>query len=105
MIWVALSFGLVSSLHCTIMCAPLQAVVMGQWLRSGKKANWLLYHSGRIFTYVTLGLGVGIVGTAMGVPTWQAEFTIIAGLLLLLGYFGFKTFQWDRQLYRLITLF
>jgi len=105
MIWIALTFGLVSSLHCALMCAPLQAVVMGQWLRNGKKANWLLYHAGRLCTYVLLGLLVGVLGNAFGLPQIQQEFTIIAGLLLLFGYFGFKALKWDRSLNRLITPF
>lgn len=105
MIWIALTFGLVSSLHCTLMCAPLQAVVMGQWLRNGKKANWFLYHAGRISTYGVLGLLAGLVGTALGLPYWQQEFTIVAGLLLLFGYFGLKTLRWDRKLNALITPF
>ena len=29
MIWVALTFGIISSLHCLVMCGPLQAVVAG----------------------------------------------------------------------------
>lgn len=105
MIWIALTFGLVSSLHCALMCAPLQAVVMGQWLRNGKRGNWLLYHAGRLCTYVLLGLLVGILGNAFGLPQVQQEFTIIAGLLLLMGYFGFKALKWDRSLNRIISPF
>ncbi len=103
MIWIAFTFGLVSSLHCVLMCAPLQAVVMGQWLKSGRRAHWALYHLGRIITYAMLGLLAGLVGSALGLPHWQREFTIVAGLLLLFSYFGMKTLKWDRQLNRLIS--
>lgn len=105
MIWIAFTFGLISSLHCSLMCAPLQAVVMGQWLRNGKSSNWLLYHSGRIFTYSMLGLLIGLLGTAVGLPRWQSEFSIVAGLVLLFGYFGVKAMKWDRGLNRIITPF
>ncbi len=105
MIWIAFIFGLVSSLHCVLMCAPLQAVVMGQWLKSGKRLHWVLYHLGRITTYALLGILAGMLGSAIGLPLLQREFTIIAGLLLLFGYFGLKYMQWDRSLNRLITPF
>lgn len=87
------------------MCAPLQAVVMGHWLRNGKRANWLLYHAGRLFTYASLGLLAGVIGTSLGLAHWQQEFTIMAGLVLLFGYFGFKAMKWDRQLNQIITPF
>ncbi len=105
MIWIALSFGLVSSLHCALMCAPLQAVVMGQWLRNGQRSNWLLYHAGRITTYILLGLVAGTLGAALGLSNWQQEFSLVAGLILLLGYFGLKALNWDRRLNQIVTPF
>ncbi len=97
MIWVAFTFGLLSSLHCLAMCGPLQAVVMGQWLQSKHKANWALYHSGRLLTYISLALFASFIGTSLGIPDLQGSFTIFAGLLLLFGYFGFKALKWDRK--------
>lgn len=103
MIGVAFTLGLVSSLHCLGMCAPLQAVVMGQWLRSGKLYQALLYHGGRLATYALLGTAAALLGQWVGLPRWQGSFTIIAGLTLLLGYFGFKLLKWDRQFFALIS--
>lgn len=105
MIWLALSFGLVSSLHCVAMCGPLQAVVMGQWLQSKNRYHWLVYHAGRFFVYALLGAGAALAGKAFGLPHWQSQFTIIAGLILLFGYFGFKALKWDQKLFALITPF
>jgi len=105
MIWLALSFGLISSLHCLAMCGPLQAVVMGQWLKSKNKYNWLTYHAGRLSTYALLGFGVALAGKALGLPQWQAKFTLFAGLILLFGYFGFKALKWDQKLFGLVTPF
>lgn len=105
MIWIALSFGLLSSLHCVAMCGPLQAVVMGQWLQSGARYHWGIYHLGRLFTYAVLGLLAASFGQALGVPHWQGNFSLIAGLLLLFGYFGFKALHWDRKFMALLSPF
>ncbi len=103
MIGIAFSFGLLSSLHCALMCAPLQAVVMGQWLNNKKKANWIIYHLGRLSTYMFLGLVAALFGQSIGVANWQGDFTIMAGLLLLVGYFGFKLLKWDRKFNQLLV--
>lgn len=105
MIWIAFTFGLISSLHCLAMCGPLQAVVMGQWLQSKNKYKWLLYHTGRISMYVLLGIAAALLGNAIGIPQMQGSFTILAGITLLFGYFGLKALRWDRKLYALITPF
>jgi sulfite exporter TauE/SafE len=87
------------------MCGPLQAVVMGQWLKSKNKNHWFIYHAGRLSTYALLGIGAALAGKTLGLPQWQSEFTIAAGLLLLFGYFGFKALKWDQKLFGLITPF
>lgn len=105
MIWIAFTFGLISSMHCLAMCGPLQAVVMGQWLQSKNKYNWLIYHAGRIGIYALLGVFAALVGNALGLPKMQGSFAIFAGLTLLFGYFGLKALKWDRKLFALITPF
>jgi len=99
---MALTLGLVSSLHCVGMCAPLQAVVLQQWLRHGGRWQAVGYHAGRIATYVLMGLSAAFVGQAVGMPAWQNHFTILAGIALLVGYFLFRALRWDQQFYRLI---
>ncbi len=105
MYWLAFTFGLISSLHCLGMCGPLQAVVMGSWLKSKRRGNWLVYHSGRLSIYIVLALIASILGSSLGVPDLQGSFTIIAGLVLILGYFGFKALAWDRKILGLFTPF
>ena len=85
------------------MCSPLQAVVMGQWLRTKNRYRWLIYHAGRISTYIVLGLLVGLIGEAAGIPQWQGSFTIIAGVVLLLGYALIKILKWDRKIFTFIS--
>ncbi|QNR25558.1 sulfite exporter TauE/SafE family protein [Croceimicrobium hydrocarbonivorans] len=99
---VAFTFGLLSSLHCLAMCGPLQAVVMGQWLQSKHQANWISYHAGRLGTYMLLAIIASLLGSGLGIPDMQGSFTILAGLILLLGYFGFKALKWDRKTLQLI---
>lgn len=103
MLWVAFTFGLLSSLHCVAMCGPLQAVVMGQWLQSKHKANWLSYHGGRLLVYMALALLASLIGSGLGIPDLQGSFTIFAGLLLLFGYFGFKALKWDRKAMQVLS--
>ena len=79
------------------MCGPLQAVVMGQWLQSKRRGNWLLYHAGRLGMYLLMALVVSFIGHSFGIPDLQGSFTIIAGLLLIFGYFGIKALKWDRK--------
>ncbi len=95
---LAFTFGLISSLHCLGMCGPLQAVVMGSWLKSKRRGNWFIYHSGRLSTYMALALIATLLGASMGIPDMQGSFTIIAGLILILGYFGLKVLSWDRKI-------
>ena len=97
MIGVAFTFGLLSSLHCLAMCGPLQAIVMGQWLQSKKRANWFTYHLGRIGMYQLLAQSASFIGTSLGIPNLQGSFTIYAGLILIFGYFGIKALKWDRK--------
>ncbi len=100
---MAFILGLVTSLHCTLMCGPLQAVVMGKWLGGGSLSKVLLYHSGRILTYIAMGLLIGLIGNFIGIQTWQKEFSLIAGLSLLLGYFSIQFLRWDKRINGLIT--
>jgi hypothetical protein len=105
MIGIAFSFGLFSSLHCIAMCGPLQAVVMGQWLQSKSRYNWLWYHAGRFSTYMFLGILAASLGNAIGIPAWQSEATLITGITLLVGYFGFKLLKWDQKFYSILMPF
>ncbi len=100
---MAFILGLATSLHCTLMCAPLQAVVLGKWLGGGKIGRILIYHGGRILTYVIMGVFIGIIGNSLGVQSWQKEFSLLAGLSLLLGYFSIRILRWDQRMNNIIT--
>lgn len=85
------------------MCAPLQAVVMGKWLGGGSASKIFLYHGGRILTYVAMGILIGFIGNSIGIQTWQKEFSLLAGLSLLLGYFSIRVLRWDQRINGFLT--
>lgn len=81
--------GLFGSIHCAVMCGPLLIAVNGQgafsWLSLGNK---LLYQSGRILVYATLGLFFGLFGNIATVQGWQQYFSLFIGVILfVIGLF------------------
>lgn len=83
----AFSLGLMGSLHCVGMCAPLMLSVssVGAWKQP------VLYQAGRLTTYVLLGFALGFFG--FGLRLWNAQslLTIFSGALLL----AFALLRWD----------
>jgi uncharacterized protein len=78
--------GVVGSLHCIGMCGPLSlAIPMGHLSDTKKIMMLLLYQTGRIITYATIGLLTGIVGRTIYLAGYQQIFSIVAGVLLLLS--------------------
>ena len=49
----AFLIGLAGSLHCVGMCGPVMLAFNGA---SQKKGGFVLYHSGRILSYLIIGL-------------------------------------------------
>ena len=80
MFWTALLFGLASSGHCLVMCGPLVLAMQG-----GRKWwHFLLYHAGRILSYLSLGLLFGLLGKIISLAMLQQGISIVSGVLLLL---------------------
>jgi sulfite exporter TauE/SafE len=88
--------GLLMSLgHCTGMCGPLvsaYAVAQCQGCPSGRKpglGNFLTYNAGRIASYATIGLILGLVGSAASLDRSQRAQAWLAlavgAVMLLLG--------------------
>lgn len=94
MIYTAFIMGLIGSLHCLSMCGPISLLV------PTKPGKYLLYksiyNSGRIFTYILLGVVVGLLGeqTALYIPQ---KFTLLFGGLLLL-VFAYLPEKWKSKL-------
>jgi uncharacterized protein len=85
MIWAGFIFGLLGSFHCVGMCGPIAlALPMGQGSKISYVLGRLFYNGGRILTYTLLGMGAGLVGSALPLAGWQQTLSIVSGLLILL---------------------
>lgn len=85
MIWAGFIFGLVGSFHCVGMCGPI-AMALPFVGSSGWRyyAGRLLYNSGRIVTYATLGALAGALGESLQLAGLQQTVSIVSGVLILL---------------------
>lgn len=88
---LAFFMGLLGSLHCAAMCGPLVLALPSSGVSQWKALlNKLVYHIGRLMTYVLLGLLIASVGNAISFRGWQQGVSVGTGLLLLLaGVFMF----------------
>lgn len=74
---VLLALG--GAFHCVGMCSPLIAA-----LHAGRSRSWqLLYHGGRIFAYLLLGLLLGSIGMGGALFLTQQQLSVLSGALLL----------------------
>ncbi len=86
MIWLALTTGILGSLHCAGMCGPIVLNLPGSdKLNINLIFSRLMYHSGRILSYAALGLIAGIPGIWLKSPEWQQRLSIFSGAILLLA--------------------
>ncbi|MEJ8756663.1 sulfite exporter TauE/SafE family protein [Pontibacter sp. H259] len=85
MIWAGFIFGLVGSFHCVGMCGPI-AMSLPFVGSTGWRyyAGRLLYNSGRIVTYASLGSIAGAFGESLQLAGLQQTVSIISGVLILL---------------------
>lgn len=87
-----LMMGLVGGAHCAGMCGPL--IISLSCARAGKGKAWsgaLVYQTGRLASYLLIGLGFAAIGSAFSVVGWQQALSIVAGIAVLAGlYFGPK---------------
>ena len=75
----AFLIGLLGSLHCAGMCGPIAlALPVKQTWWGTRLASSLLYNSGRILTYSSMGLLLGLLG--MGLFFWGVQRWVSIGL-------------------------
>lgn len=100
----AFIIGFVGSLHCIGMCGPLTMLVMG----NNSPGIFSLYHGGRIFAYVLLGILLGSIGYSLAFFQLQqvATFTLGALLIILYGIPSFRNkverFYYESRFYQFI---
>lgn len=94
-----IAFGFLGSFHCIGMCGPLALALPG----SDRGTPYLIwsrtvYNLGRVVTYSTLGLAVGLLSKMISISGFQRWLSISVGVLILLGLtvsaFRSKLNQW-----------
>ncbi|MEM0940092.1 MAG: sulfite exporter TauE/SafE family protein [Bacteroidota bacterium] len=85
----AFLIGLLGSLHCVGMCGP----VMLAFNRASQGGNaFALYHSGRILSYLLIGLFLGGISSFVSMLKIQQAATLLLGVVILLLY-GIPNFR------------
>ncbi|RYZ29083.1 MAG: sulfite exporter TauE/SafE family protein [Chitinophagaceae bacterium] len=85
---IAFAMGLVGSLHCIGMCGPIAMTFpMGNRTAGGRLLGGVIYNLGRIITYSTLGLLIGLMGDFFITPKIQSTVSIAFGASILLYLF------------------
>ncbi len=82
----ALAIGFFGSLHCIGMCGPIALVTPTIFPgKSGRILSGLVYNSGRIFTYMILGIILGLFGKGLLVFEVQQWISIVIGVIIVLS--------------------
>jgi uncharacterized protein len=85
MLYTGFILGIIGSIHCVGMCAPLTLMLPNIQNHSYKfYLGRLLYNLGRILTYGFLGLIIGSIGEAIGLFISQKSLSIVFGLMILI---------------------
>jgi len=78
------TLGAAGSLHCVGMCGPLSLALPVHHLSPAKKIfSLLLYQLGRIITYSSMGLLLGLAGRRIYISGYQQWFSIFMGVIIL----------------------
>ena len=85
MLYSALIFGLISSLHCVGMCGPIAMMIPVDSGNPVKK--WIqisTYQIGRVTAYTSLGVIFGFLGAGFFLAGFQQQLSIVVGVLMIL---------------------
>lgn len=90
-VWSAFIIGLVGSLHCAGMCGPL-ALALPRFGSARKTflLGRLAYNTGRVSTYVILGILFGFFGKGFSLAGAQRSLSIALGIIILATLLGSK---------------
>lgn len=88
------TLGMLGSLHCVGMCGPIAlALPVHRQEPLNKVLSILSYNLGRVATYSFLGFIFGTIGASLFIDKYQQAFSIILGVLILLGILVPKIFS------------
>ena len=86
MLVTGLIFGVLGSFHCVGMCGPIAFVLPVDRNNPVKRILQLLsYHTGRLFTYSSIGLLFGFLGSRITLFGIQQYISIGIGVLMILA--------------------
>lgn len=84
----AFVMGLAGSLHCVGMCGPLAlSLPVSHKNDLARIGGGLIYNSGRIISYSSMGLLFGAVGNFIIATEWQSVLSIALGAIILIYLF------------------
>ena len=79
----ALTLGFLGSFHCAGMCGPIALMLPKSTGSRGKVLfSRFIYNSGRVFTYVIIGLFFGLLGMAVAMRGFQKELSVLTGVIV-----------------------
>lgn len=95
-----LLIGLAGGLHCVGMCGPLLlAIPLTPQDRYRALMSFGIYHSGRILSYILLGLFFGLLGKGVALAGFQQLLSLAAGCLLILV--AIFSWRWEQLIQKL----
>jgi len=108
MLFSALFFGLISSLHCIGMCGPIAMMLPVDHKNPTKKALQILtYHLGRLTAYGFLGLAFGLLGKGLFIAGFQQNISIVVGVLMIVIAIVpekiFARYNFSKPIYKVIS--
>jgi sulfite exporter TauE/SafE len=108
MLYTALLFGLISSLHCIGMCGPIAMILPVSRNNPAKKVvQILLYHTGRLTSYATLGFLFGLLGKGLYLAGIQQQISIVVGIVMIIIAIVpdkvFARYNFSRPIYNVIS--
>jgi uncharacterized protein len=81
-----LTIGIVGSLHCIGMCGPIVvALPLKKYNVASKITGAILYNSGRVITYSTLGILFGLLGRGIHLAGFQQWTSILLGIAMIIS--------------------
>ncbi|MEO2063687.1 MAG: sulfite exporter TauE/SafE family protein [Christiangramia sp.] len=85
MLLSAVILGIFGSLHCVGMCGPIAFLLPLDRRHPAKKLLQTgLYHLGRLLSYASIGLLVGLLGSGFALFGVQQELSIAVGVIMLI---------------------
>ncbi len=91
-----LTIGLIGSMHCIGMCGPIVvALPLKKHHLQAKIAGAILYNSGRIITYSSLGVLFGLMGRGIHLAGFQQGTSILLGAAMIISVL-FPFVFWEK---------